>query len=56
MTRDDLIQHLESAANFCRGMSLDPSIPSHAKEACLSRAASLDEIVSEALDENGVAS
>jgi hypothetical protein len=49
MTREDLIQHLEKVANFCRGMALDPSIPSHVKEACKSRAASLDKIVSEAL-------
>lgn len=46
---DDLIQHLETAANFCRGMALDPSIPAHAKEACRSRAAALDEIVRRAL-------
>ncbi len=48
----DLIQHLETAANFCRGMALDPSIPSHAKAACQSKAASLDEIVADALEQD----
>jgi hypothetical protein len=53
MTRDELIQHLETSANFCRGMALDPSIPNHAKEACLSRAKSLDEIVEQAINDEG---
>jgi hypothetical protein len=55
-TRDDLIEALEAASNFCRGMALDPAIPQHAKDACLSRSNQIDELVSKALsDEEGAA-
>ena len=52
MTRDDLIEELQTAANFCRGMALDPSLLPHQKAACVSKANSLDLIVSNALDDS----
>ncbi len=42
-----LIEELECCANFCRGVALDPSIPQHAKEACVSMAKQID-VVTEA--------
>jgi len=48
---DDLISHLESAANFYRGMALDPALPPHAKEALRAKARSLDEICEKAIEE-----
>jgi hypothetical protein len=50
-TKDELIQTIEAAANFCRGMALDPSVPSHAKEACQHRAAELDKVTARALSD-----
>ena len=46
---DDLTAHLESAANFCRGMALDPAVPEHAKEALRAKARGLDEICAQAI-------
>lgn len=38
------VARLESAANFMRGMSLDPQIPLHAKQALLARVQSIDAV------------
>jgi hypothetical protein len=51
MSNEDLIQHLESAANFCRGASMDRSIPPDAREALLRKAESLDLITEQAVRE-----
>jgi len=53
MTRDELIQHLENASNFCLGMALDPAVPQHAKEACRARSKEIDKVVQEAINEGG---
>ena len=43
MPRECDIELLEAAANFLRGMALDPSIPQHARQACISQAQQIDE-------------
>ena len=42
MVIDELFSTITSVANFLRGMSLDPSIPSHVKEAIIYRVQVLD--------------
>lgn len=46
----DPIELLESTANMLRGMTLDPAIPRHAKEALHSKIAELEKCVEENLD------
>jgi len=48
-----LLQTLESVANMMRGMTMDLSIPSHARVAMLAKAAELDEIVEKSLKNGG---
>ena len=48
MTKEKLIQELEGAANFLRGMSLDPRLPESIKQAVLSKVEDLDKITEEA--------
>lgn len=45
-----LIEALESAANFLRGMQLDPWIPSHARDAMRQRVEAIDELTQQATD------
>lgn len=54
ITRDDLIESLESTANFCRGASLDPAIPALVKGALQARAKEIDAITDAALKDGGV--
>jgi len=42
---DELVEALEGAANFMRGMKLDPSLPQHVKEALDSKINDIDEII-----------
>ena len=42
-TLDDLVNDLTGAANFMRGMSMDPGLPKDRREALLSRATEIDE-------------
>ena len=46
MTEEQCAQ-IESVANTLRGLSLDPRIPSDAKECLMEQAAALEEIASE---------
>lgn len=43
--KEELLQLLESTSNMLRGMTLDPSIPRHAKEAMFSRIETLEAAV-----------
>ncbi len=47
---ENLLQNLESAANFMRGMTLDSSIPERAKLALESRVENIDGLVERALE------
>ena len=51
MINEKLIQELQDSSDFCRGMSLDPRVDDMAKMACRNRAAIIDTIVEEALEE-----
>jgi hypothetical protein len=42
---EQLLEAVESTANFMRGMTLDPSIPGHVKEALSDRIKELDDLV-----------
>lgn len=42
---DELLEALQSVANFMRGMQFDPRIPSDTKQALVERAEQLDELV-----------
>jgi len=50
MNNDELLEALESVANFMRGMGFDPRIPSNIKEALKERASDIDDLVSKYLD------
>ena len=41
---DELVAELEGAANFMRGMQLDPSLPKHVKDALGSKIADIDKV------------
>ncbi len=47
---DELLQMIENTANMLRGMTMDPAIPEHAKEAMRSRIVELERAVDENLD------
>ena len=51
MNNDELLEQLESVANFMRGMQFDPRIPADTKEALLERAQEIDELVEQHLEE-----
>ena len=51
MGNEELLEQLESVANFMRGMQFDPRIPADAKEALLERAQEIDELVEQHLEE-----
>lgn len=42
---DELLQLMEDAANMLRGMTMDPAIPAHAKDAMQSKIAELESAV-----------
>lgn len=47
---ENLLQNLEHAANFMRGMTFDPEIPAHANMALQSRIETIDVLVELALE------
>lgn len=51
MGNEELLEQLESVANFMRGMQFDPRIPADTKEALLERAQEIDELVEQHLEE-----
>ena len=51
MSNEELLEQLESVANFMRGMQFDPRIPFDTKEALLERAQEIDELVEQHLEE-----
>lgn len=50
MDNEELLQELEAAANFMRGMQFDPRIPTDTKQALLERASTIDELVEKYLE------
>ena len=44
-TKGDLLDVIEETANMLRGMTLDPAIPKHAKEAMWNKIADLEKLV-----------
>lgn len=48
---DELLEALQSVANFMRGMQFDPRIPSDTKQALVERAEYLDELVEKHLED-----
>ncbi|WP_315075547.1 hypothetical protein [Acinetobacter guillouiae] len=50
MNNDELLEALESVANFMRGMGLDPRIPHDTKEAVKVRASDIDDLVGKYLE------
>ena len=50
MNNEELLEALESVANFMRGMGLDPRIPYDTKEALKERASNIDDLVGKYLD------
>ena len=42
---EELLQLIEDTANMLRGMTMDPAIPKHAKDAMWSRIAELEQAV-----------
>ena len=53
MNNEELLEQLESSANFMRGMCFDPRIPNDTKEALQERAQAIDEVVQKHLDTSG---
>lgn len=51
MNPDDLIEKLESTANFMRGMCFDPRLHHEIKEAITERVAEIDSFVKEYMDD-----
>ena len=51
MGNEELLEQLESVANFMRSMQFDPRIPADTKEALLERAQEIDELVEQHLEE-----
>ena len=47
---EELLEALESVANFMRGMGMDPRIPHDTKEALGERASDIDKLVQKYLD------
>lgn len=45
MSNEELLEQLESVANFMRGMQFDTRLPSDAREALRERAMDLDDLV-----------
>lgn len=50
MNQDDLIEKLESTANFMRGMCFDPRLHPEIKEAVRERASDIDDFIEKYMD------
>lgn len=51
MNNEELLEQLESSANFMRGMAFDPRIPSDTRQALIERAQEIDGLVEKYLDD-----
>lgn len=54
MNNEELLEQLESVANFMRGMKFDLRIPSDARQALIERAQEINEVVEKHLKESRV--
>jgi len=45
LTMEELLQLMENTANMLRGMTMDPAVPAHAKEAMGVRIVALEDAV-----------
>ena len=54
VNNEELLEQLESIANFMRGMQFDLRIPSDARHALIERAQEIDEVVEKYLKESRV--
>lgn len=52
MNNEELLEQLESIANFMRGMQFDLRIPSDARQALIEHAEEIDEVVEKHLNTN----
>ena len=52
MNNEELLEQLESVANFMRGMQFDLRIPSDTRQALIERAQELNEVVEKHLNAN----
>lgn len=52
MTNEQLLEQLESVANFMRGIQFDPRLPRDIKDALIDRATDLDDLVVANLKDN----
>ena len=50
MSKDEVVEQLESVANFMRGMCFDPRLHSEIKEAILSRVSEIDDTIEAAIN------
>ncbi|MBI1450340.1 MULTISPECIES: hypothetical protein [Acinetobacter] len=50
MNNEELLEQLESTANFMRGMQFDPRIPNDTKQALIERAQNIDALVEKYLE------
>ena len=50
MSNEELLEQLESVANFMRGMQFDPRISGDIKQALIERAYEIDELVEKHLE------
>lgn len=52
VSSEEILEQLEAAANFMRGMQFDLRIPNDARQALLERAQEIDEVVEKHLNAN----
>ncbi|WP_289345405.1 hypothetical protein [Acinetobacter baumannii] len=50
MDKNELLEVIEGASNFMRGMQFDPRLPSDVKSALIEKALELDQVVEDNLD------
>ncbi|ETR94596.1 hypothetical protein [Acinetobacter lactucae] len=50
MDKDELLEVIEGASNFMRGMQFDPRLPSDIKTALIEKALELEEVVEDNLN------
>ena len=48
--KEEVLQAIEGAANFMRGVSFDPSVPAHIKEALANKTSELESVVEKYID------
>lgn len=50
MDKNELLEVIEGASNFMRGMQFDPRLPSDIKSALIEKSLELDQVVEDNLD------